>query len=298
MDGRLQNAISAIKTGDKTRAQQQLVDYLQANPRDDVGWLWMAAALDDPDRKRDCLNKVLEINPENQVARQGLDRLETPVEVPSLASIVAEPTSTESPQLATDPPTQGNKKHPSQRRRSQLWMIPVIFFGSMVMICVLAVAISMVLDSGTGEIEHSSEPAPPGIIEAFEQGEFCRRFSCKLDTSWDLKSGGTNYSYDISMGPPVMVEVEMKNGQLVGGGLMFMQPRPELDINDLELAYSFLEALQPGTAVDNSIRVYVTQKAEIPVFQICEVEPITFGSTEVRAGRVGPEQVVSVGPCE
>ncbi len=42
-------------------------------------WLWMTAALSDPERQRYCLEKALEISPGNRLARTGLERLQPPI---------------------------------------------------------------------------------------------------------------------------------------------------------------------------------------------------------------------------
>jgi len=53
---------------------------LDDDPQNEDAWLVLSAAVDDPRRKRQCLETVLEINPENQVARRGLERLQPPAE--------------------------------------------------------------------------------------------------------------------------------------------------------------------------------------------------------------------------
>lgn len=35
-------------------------------------WLWLASETDDTDEKRHCLEAVLQLNPESQIARPGL----------------------------------------------------------------------------------------------------------------------------------------------------------------------------------------------------------------------------------
>lgn len=66
----LEQATRALKAGDKARSQQLLAPVLQADPGNEQAWLCMAAALDDPDRKRECLQRVLAINPTSAAGRQ------------------------------------------------------------------------------------------------------------------------------------------------------------------------------------------------------------------------------------
>ncbi len=75
MDGRLAQAIASIKTGDKQSATRLLAALLQEDPRNVAAWLWMSAALTEPERQRYCLEKALSIDPGNELARAGLDRL-------------------------------------------------------------------------------------------------------------------------------------------------------------------------------------------------------------------------------
>jgi hypothetical protein len=68
----VQTAIEAAKNGDKNRAQGYLKQVLTENPNDVDGWLVLAAVLEDAEKKRQCLNRVLTIDPANQIAREEL----------------------------------------------------------------------------------------------------------------------------------------------------------------------------------------------------------------------------------
>ncbi len=68
----VQSAIEAAKQGDNTKAIEFLKQVLSANPNDVDAWLVLAAVVDDPARKRQCLNRVLKLDPVNQVAREEL----------------------------------------------------------------------------------------------------------------------------------------------------------------------------------------------------------------------------------
>ena len=59
----LQQAIAAIKSGDKATGQQLLAQVVNADPQNEAAWLWLASTLDDPQEKKECLQKVLQINP-------------------------------------------------------------------------------------------------------------------------------------------------------------------------------------------------------------------------------------------
>jgi len=82
----LQQAIGLIQIGDKTGAIKILKEIITKEPKNENAWLWLAACFDKPENKVRSLQKVLEINPNNQKAKQALGKL-TPTE-PSLADIV------------------------------------------------------------------------------------------------------------------------------------------------------------------------------------------------------------------
>jgi hypothetical protein len=69
-------ALNALQRGDRPRARQILAVYLRKNPRDEKAWLLLERALDDPKQRRDCLRRVLAINPSNSEASDRLHKLE------------------------------------------------------------------------------------------------------------------------------------------------------------------------------------------------------------------------------
>ena len=72
----LQQAIAAIKSGEKERGRQLLVKALEQDEDNEAAWLWMSRCVDDRDVKRECFERVLAINPENKHAIEGLKHLE------------------------------------------------------------------------------------------------------------------------------------------------------------------------------------------------------------------------------
>ena len=79
---KLQQAIAAIKAGDKATGQRLLVDFLKGDQHNEAAWLWMAATFDDAEKRRRCLETVLQINPDSEPAKCGLAQLEPQVELP------------------------------------------------------------------------------------------------------------------------------------------------------------------------------------------------------------------------
>jgi len=72
----VQSAIEAAKQGDNDKAIAFLKQVLSANPNDIDAWLVLAAIVDDPQRKRQCLNRVLKLDPVNVIAREELSELD------------------------------------------------------------------------------------------------------------------------------------------------------------------------------------------------------------------------------
>jgi hypothetical protein len=71
----LERAIQALRAGDRETGRALLHDLTQAEPLRPEGWLWLAAAQDDPIQKRVCLQQVLALDPGNQQAAAGLRAL-------------------------------------------------------------------------------------------------------------------------------------------------------------------------------------------------------------------------------
>ena len=66
-------------------ARRLLLELLRLNPQNDMAWVWMARALGDPARRRECLQRALKINPANEQARTLLEALDAPPPAPEAA---------------------------------------------------------------------------------------------------------------------------------------------------------------------------------------------------------------------
>jgi hypothetical protein len=78
----LQRAIAAIRSGDNELGERLLADVIRSDPRNETAWLWMSAVIDSDEHRRDCLKRVLAINPNNETARRGLEALKQSAEPP------------------------------------------------------------------------------------------------------------------------------------------------------------------------------------------------------------------------
>ena len=83
----VESAIEATNQGDKNKALDLLKQALTANPNDVDAWLVLAALVDEPERKRQCLERVLALDPVNQLARAELFELDRATMGGSLSSM-------------------------------------------------------------------------------------------------------------------------------------------------------------------------------------------------------------------
>ena len=73
---KLQSGIEAVRDGDRSTGRQLLQEVIDANPNNELAWMWMASCVTTLRERRDCLEQVLTINPENARAREALARLD------------------------------------------------------------------------------------------------------------------------------------------------------------------------------------------------------------------------------
>lgn len=74
MNSNIDEAIAAIKGGDKETGRKLLLKLLESNPQNEQAWLWLASTVNG-ERKKYCLEKVLRLNPRNDLAKQELEKV-------------------------------------------------------------------------------------------------------------------------------------------------------------------------------------------------------------------------------
>jgi len=72
----LAQGIAAARAGDRQAARRLLAEAAQIDPGSELAWLWLSSVLDTIQGRSYCLQKALEINPANELARRGLRALE------------------------------------------------------------------------------------------------------------------------------------------------------------------------------------------------------------------------------
>ncbi len=82
----LNEGLVHFETGDRRAAALLFVNLIRQDPNAEKAWWLLAACVDAQEQKRDCLERVLEINPWNEEARTALDQLDcTPPDPLALA---------------------------------------------------------------------------------------------------------------------------------------------------------------------------------------------------------------------
>lgn len=146
----LQQAVAAIKAGDKSTGQKLLLQLLEADPNHETALLWLAATTENLTKKRMCFERVLAINPGNERARQALAALDAPepAEAPPLEMMTGrQPPPVPVAPLVSEPPPVSKPQAISPQKKSSPWatigLILAICGG-----CLIAVIINDFLAGG------------------------------------------------------------------------------------------------------------------------------------------------------
>ncbi|MCS6872196.1 MAG: hypothetical protein NZ571_12155 [Anaerolineae bacterium] len=76
LDAMLRSAIEYMKANRKAEARRLLERIVSIDQMHEQAWLWLSACVDTVEEQTICLENVLEINPNNQKARKGLQALQ------------------------------------------------------------------------------------------------------------------------------------------------------------------------------------------------------------------------------
>jgi hypothetical protein len=99
-------AMSAKQSGNTNLAKQLLSQAIIQNPQNEAAWMLMAEVVDEVKLRRNCLEKVLAINPDNSAAKLELSKLNTSPLGPIMRGERNKPleTSKEAPKPEKTPP--------------------------------------------------------------------------------------------------------------------------------------------------------------------------------------------------
>jgi hypothetical protein len=73
----LREGIAAAKAGDAERARDLLLQVVDADEYNEQAWIWLSSVVDDDADRKVCLENVLSINPDNNLAKAGLAHLQS-----------------------------------------------------------------------------------------------------------------------------------------------------------------------------------------------------------------------------
>jgi WD40 repeat protein len=123
IQNQLKAGIAAAKAGNKAQARQILEQVLEKDENNETAWMWMAMVVDTPRDKRVCLEQVLDINPNNQRAREALERLQPGATTSSAApsvprTVPARPTPAPAPRANVDELRPSSSARPAARMPS------------------------------------------------------------------------------------------------------------------------------------------------------------------------------------
>lgn len=71
-DTMFQQAVEALREGDKTKAKDLLTQLLKSDQNNPQYWIWLSAAVDSPKERIYCLQTALQLDSENATAKRGL----------------------------------------------------------------------------------------------------------------------------------------------------------------------------------------------------------------------------------
>lgn len=69
--------VEALKLEDKVRARSLLAQAVKEDPKNKNAWLWLSRAVEDEQQQVACFHKVLEIDPQNEYAKRGLQHIQS-----------------------------------------------------------------------------------------------------------------------------------------------------------------------------------------------------------------------------
>lgn len=116
----IQQASAAFKAGDKTQARQLLITALTKDQQDIEAWLLMAEVVDDPQKRIECYQRVLSLDPENLIAKLALESTASPQTI--------EPAPVEPPSTPI----------PAQTKPKSKLFAPVVLFSIVILVLIAA----------------------------------------------------------------------------------------------------------------------------------------------------------------
>ncbi len=171
---------AAVRGGQKLVGKGLLIQAVKLDPQHEHAWLWLSAAVEDPQQRVFCLESVLGINPNNEPAQRGLHTLKTTHEqigpakpVPGLSQPLGDATkSVRNDQHDSWWVSWRRHGHEMSRARLLIWLFPLILVGlAMSLNGMVATAMTPVAPTPLSSEPVATPTAPPtptiiAILEA------------------------------------------------------------------------------------------------------------------------------------
>ena len=159
LNARLKEAIALAQAGQRIEAHRLLSEIVNADPRQELAWMWLASVSTNRDERIDYLEHALALNPRNPTTRRAYEQLTgTPYAPPS-----GTPTRVSAPSQGDTPPP------PVPRWLRALGQDAPIsvtnFFILMVLAAAVVIAI-MVVNDARGSSSRKATPrfVPPTVL--------------------------------------------------------------------------------------------------------------------------------------
>lgn len=160
LERRLAAGIQAAQQGDAERARELLEGVLRQDRNNELAWVWMASVVGSTRERRICLEKVLQLNPQNEAARSALNNLvgvigdSSQIDYASIAAAA----QTRAPAAS---PAEGSPSRPAAPTaglsRNQLR----VYLGVAAIVLSILLILSLLLPGGGGDAAETATPLPP-----------------------------------------------------------------------------------------------------------------------------------------
>ncbi|NDJ78083.1 MAG: hypothetical protein GYB65_17685 [Chloroflexi bacterium] len=152
----LRSGIQAAQRGNAEIARPFLEEVVAQDPNNELGWMWLASVASSSAERRECLLRVLQINPNNRRARQALDRLGTSGVRPEAADQQVEVPRSSG---VMQPDAISDIARPSGRRRPNAMLL---WGGGALAVVMIVLGLVLLVNELSSSDDESSTPEPDG----------------------------------------------------------------------------------------------------------------------------------------
>ncbi len=152
----LHRGIQAARGGNPAMARRLLQQVTERAPENELAWIWLATVAADTEQRKRCLERVLEINPANERAKEALARLQrVPRSAPPTTPAERAPLPAAPPLTAPNAPSRS-----TQNRRMSPFFFGLAAFLALFLIGAGAILLLEELQAPTPTPTTTPSPAP------------------------------------------------------------------------------------------------------------------------------------------